>query len=67
MTSPSNVSMDFNTQRNQANSSEQSITKKKENADKLINKFHADKKGSRHTFISSDGQYIYHVGIIDYL
>jgi hypothetical protein len=33
----------------------------------VIDKFDKEMRGNRHRFVSSDGQYIYHIGIIDYL
>lgn len=33
----------------------------------LIKKFYADELSSRHRFISRNGKFIYHIGIIDYL
>ena len=33
----------------------------------MIENFEAMNLGTRHRFISKDGRYIYHIGIIDYL
>lgn len=36
-------------------------------AAKLVTEFDASNQGNRHKYMSENGQYIYHIAIIDYL
>jgi hypothetical protein len=42
-----------------------SSVKKQKINDKIVEEFLENKLGSRHRYISKDGKYIYHLGIID--